>query len=333
MQMKTKLVVTLMFLCVAVPIWGKKKNTVPMPLLGNKYVLERVIEVPGRQGIAVDSNFYYISDTKALYKLNKKGEVLAVNKQPFQHPEIANHFGDIDVHNGEIYCGLEKFEYGRGYNIAVSIYDANTLEWKRDLPWTPESGQVEVSGIAVDKKRGKVWMSDWVDSRYVYCYDLATGRYHTKMQCAPTPYWCQGITIADGKMIFSADDGEADYNLPDNLYIVDLPDFPYRGLKDGEEVVKDTPFSVKLTPSGAPVMRKGKIASGAEKGRLRHFREMSDFKRAGEIEGVAIDPVNGDLLVLNNRGTKIVLGMSQGPIKEEGYDREIHELYIYRKVR
>lgn len=86
MQMKTKLVVTLMFLCVAVPIWGKKKNTVPMPLLGNKYVLERVIEVPGRQGIAVDSNFYYISDTKALYKLNKKGEVLAVNNSRFSTP-------------------------------------------------------------------------------------------------------------------------------------------------------------------------------------------------------------------------------------------------------
>lgn len=315
------------------PVNAKKKNTSPSSGLGTSYVLERVISVPGRQGIAADSSFYYISDTHALYKLDKQGNIIAENKAPFQHPEIANHFGDIDVHNGEIFCGIEKFEYGRGYNIAISIYDANTLQWKRDLPWSPESGQVEVSGIAVDKKRGKVWMSDWVDSRYVYCYDLATGRYHTKMQCAPTPYWCQGIAIADGKMIFSADDGEADYNLPDNLYITDLPDFPYRGLTEGEEVVKDTPFSVKLSPDGTPVMRKGLIANGAEKGRLRHFREMSDFRRAGEIEGVAIDPTNGNLLVLSNRGTKIVLGMSQGPIKDEGYDRELHELYIYRQAR
>ena len=30
------------------------------------------------------------------------------NDQPFQHPEIANHFGDIDVYNGEIYCGVEN---------------------------------------------------------------------------------------------------------------------------------------------------------------------------------------------------------------------------------
>ena len=63
-----------------------------------------------------------------------------------------------------------------------------------------------------------------------------------------------------------------------------------------------------------PFLQKGLVAGGAVKGSLRHFREMSDFARAGEIEGVAIDPSNGDLLVLNNRGTRIVLGMSQYPI-------------------
>ncbi len=299
--------------------------------IGDKYRLKKIVTVEGRQGIAVDSCNYYVSDTKALYKYNKEWDLVAVNKQPFRNPEVANHFGDIDVWNGEIYCGIEKFEYGRGYNIAVSIYDANTLEWKRDLPWSPESGQVEVSGIAVDRDRNMVWMSDWVDSRYVYCYDLETGRYHTKMQCIPTPYWCQGITIADGKIIFSADDGEAAYNIPDNLYIADLGDVPYTGLIEGTEVVKDTPFSVKLDDGGKPMMREGMIAAGAQKGRVVHFREMSDFLRAGEIEGVAIDPENGDLLVLNNRGTRIVLGMSQGPITEEGYTGEVHEVYIYER--
>ena len=301
--------------------------------LGSEYRLKKVIPVAGRQGIAVDSTHYYVSDTKALYKYDKQGNLLESNKQPFMHPEVANHFGDIDVWNGEIYCGIEKFEYGRGYNIAVSIYDASTLQWKRDLPWSPESGQVEVSGIAVDRDKNMVWMSDWVDSRYVYCYDLATGKYHTKMQCAPTPYWCQGITIVDGKIVFSADDGEAEYNLADNLYVADLGDVSYTGLIEGEEVVKDTPFSVKLDEDGKPVMRRGLVAGGAQSGRVRHLREMSDFRRAGEIEGVAIDPVNDDLLVLSNRGTKIVLGMSQGPLTDEGYTGEVHELYVYEKVK
>lgn len=129
--------------------------------LGTEYRLKRVIPVAGRQGIAIDSNYYYVSDTKVLYKYDKQGNLVMKNDQPFQNPKIANHFGDIDVYNGEIYCGIEKFEYGRGYNIAVSIYDAETLKWKRDLPWSPESGQVEVSGLAVDREKNMVWMSDW----------------------------------------------------------------------------------------------------------------------------------------------------------------------------
>lgn len=301
--------------------------------IGSEYRLRAVIPVEGRQGIAVDSLYYYVSDTKALYKYDKEGRIVARNDAPFQHPEIANHFGDIDVWNGEIYCGIEKFEYGRGYNIAVSVYDAGTLEWKRDLPWSPESGQVEVSGIAVDRDRNMVWMSDWVDSRYVYCYDLATGRYHTKMQCCPTPYWCQGIFIADNTIIFSSDDGEAAYGIADNLYAAKITNVPYTGLVEGSEVVRDTPFSVKLDSDGRPEIRRGLIAGGAMAGRVSHLREMNDFKRAGEIEGLAIDPVNDDLIVLNNRGTTIVLGMSQGPLTDEGYTGEVHELYIYERVR
>ena len=134
-------------------------------------------------------------------------------------------------------------------------------------------------------------------------------------------------------MLFAADDGEAMWNIPDNIYVADVSDVPYTGLVDGEEVVKDTPFSVKLDEAGKPVLRRGKVAGGAKAGRLELLREMSDFRRAGEIEGLSIDPVSNDLVVLNNRGTQIVLGMSQGPIVEEGYDREIHELYIYKKVR
>ncbi len=320
-----KIALLLFMLCSVELMWSQH--------LGSEYKLKAVIPVEGRQGIAIDSMYYYVSDTRAIYKYDKNGNMVAKNLQPFQHPEIANHFGDIDVWNGEIYCGIEKFEYGRGYNIAVSIYDAETLQWKRDLPWRPESGQVEVSGIAVDRERNMVWMSDWVDSRYVYCYDLSNGAYHTKMQCTPTPYWCQGIFIANKKIIFSCDDGEAAYNLADNLYVADISEVPYTGLKQGREVIKDTPFSVKLDENGKPMMRDGLIAAGAMKGRIEHFREMSDFRRAGEIEGLAIDPVNNDLVVLNNRGTTIVLGMSQGPIVEEGYTCEIHELYIYECVK
>lgn len=54
---------------------------------------------------------------------------------------------------------------------------------------------------------------------------------------------------------------------------------------------------------------------------------MTDFRRMGEIEGLTIDPSNSQLLVLANRGARIILGMPKGFYN--GYNREIHELYIY----
>lgn len=300
--------------------------------IGKEYRLKKVIRVAGRQGIAIDKYYYYVSDTRALYKYDKDGNMLLKNDNPFRDPEKANHFGDIDIYNGEIYTGNEKFEYGRGYNISIDVYDARTLKWKRSIPWCAESGQVECSGLAIDREKNMVWMSDWVDSRYVYCYNLETGKYYTKMQCRPTPYWCQGIFIADGKMIFAADDGEATFQIADNLYIADISQVSYTGLVNGMEPIKKDPYSVEIK-DGKVVTRTGLIPGGAKAGRIMLLREMVDFKRAGEIEGIAIDPTNDDLVVLNNRGTQIVLGMSQGSFYNEGYKAEIHELYIYEKVK
>ena len=118
-----------------------------MPLgaqnLGSEYRLKRVIPVEGRQGVAADSNFYYVSGSTALYKYDKQGRLAAKNERPFEGlPLAANHIGDIDVWDGEIYAGIETFDDGRGENIQVAVYDANTLKWKRSIDWEPSSGQV-----------------------------------------------------------------------------------------------------------------------------------------------------------------------------------------------
>ena len=316
--------------------------------LGTEYRLKKVVEVPGRQGIAADKDFFYVSDTRGLYKYNHNWELVQKRVQTkdkngkfidplFNNPDPAkggaNHFGDIDVFDGKIYTGNEYFNLGRGVNISVDIYDAKTLQYVESIPWRPESGQVEVSGVAVDRERNLVWLSDWVDSRYVYAYSLETKQYYTKVQCRPEPYWCQGIFIVDGTMLLAADDGESTYHIADNVYKMDITGAPYTGLVQGTEPVKDTPWSVKTDKDGKVVKRTGEIAGGAMGGRVELFREMTDFRRAGEIEGLCIDPVTDDLLVLNNRGTQIILGMSQGPFKNEGYTKEIHEVYIYEKVK
>ncbi len=316
--------------------------------LGTEYRLKKVIEVPGRQGIAADKDYFYVSDTRGLYKYDHNWNLVKKRVQTkdkngkfidplFNNPDPAkggaNHFGDIDVYDGKIYTGNEYFNLGRGVNISVDIYDANTLQYIESIPWKPESGQVEVSGVAVDRERNLVWLSDWVDSRYVYAYSLETKQYYTKVQCRPEPYWCQGIYICDGTMLLAADDGESTYHIADNVYKMDITGAPYTGLVEGTEPVKDTPWSVKTDKNGKVVTRTGKIAGGAMAGRVELFREMTDFRRAGEIEGLTVDPVTDDLLVLNNRGTQIILGMSQGPFKNEGYTKEIHEVYVYEKVK
>ena len=95
-----------------------------------------------------------------------------------------------------------------------------------------------------------------------------------------------------GKLFVTADDGTADLDEPDNLYRIDVTDKSYA------HVVREKIFT--------------------------------DVKRQGEIEGSAVDPKTGDLLVLFNRGTRIVLGMPKGFYP--GYDREISEVYRYKMV-
>ena len=99
------------------------------------------------------------------------------------------------------------------------------------------------------------------------------------------------ISVHDGFLYITADDGDAEADEPDGLW----------------QVTADP------------------LASAGEAVRVKAF---GDFRRAGEIEGLDFDPATGEMVVLSNRGKRIVLGMPKGLYP--GYDREIHELYIYR---
>ena len=160
----------------------------------DEYRLVRVLEVAGRQGIATDGDRYYVSGSTALYVYSKEGELLAANEEPFVDlAKPANHIGDISVHDGELFAGIEWFSDGRGTDIQIAVYDAETLRYKKSVDWKPESGQVEVSAVAVDAANGLVWMTDWVNGTHVYRYDMATGSYAGKLHIRPVPQWQQGI--------------------------------------------------------------------------------------------------------------------------------------------
>lgn len=257
----------------------------------HSYAFQRAFEVEGRQGIATDGEYLYVSGSTILYKYSMDGTLILKNDHPFDRLEKAcNHIGDIDVYNNEIYAGCETFIDGQGKNIQVAIYDAGTLEYKRSIDWNPNSGQVEVCGLTVDVKNNAVWMADWVGGRYLYHYDLTTGDYTGKLHLQPVPQYQQGIFCWDGYIYITADDGDAEDDEYDHLYRVEA----------------------NTSITAAPVYLE---------------KTFTEVTRTGEIEGLTVNPKTGEFMVMFNRGTRVILGMPRGFYP--GYDHEIHEIYVY----
>ena len=128
-----------------------------------EYTLKSVMPVAGRQGVACDGKYIYVSDSKKLFKYDMNGKLLKQNDNPFEGYAIpSNHIGDIDVYNGELYISAENFMDGVGKDIQIAVHDADTLKFKRTFKFEPKSGQLEVSGITVDPVKGTVWMCSWV---------------------------------------------------------------------------------------------------------------------------------------------------------------------------
>ena len=258
------------------------------------YALTSSVEVMGRQGVCAEGGNYWVSGSASLAKYDKDWNLVLINDDPFKGYDLeVNHIADIDVYENELYIGAEYFMDGVGKNIQIAVYDGDTLELKRTFPFEAESGQLECSGIAVDPDTKSVWMCSWVgeeSGRYLYRYDLETGAYLSKIHMQMPPQWLQGVAYYDGCLYMTADDGTADDNEPDHLY-------------------------------------RTRITDGSTFCTVTLERTFDDVTKQGEIEGLSFDKEAKSLLLLYNRGARIVLGMPKGFY--DGYDREISEVFIY----
>ncbi|MEN8248373.1 MAG: GDSL-type esterase/lipase family protein [Bacteroidota bacterium] len=262
----------------------KYVNETPADIKSAKAI--EIIDVAGRQGVATDSKFYFISGSKDLYKYSKDGKLLTSNKTPFKNLALkANHIGDIDYYRSELYAGVEFFNDGSASNIQIAIYDAKTLKFKRFFKWESASGQKEVSAVSVDSVNKTVWMADWIDGSYLYKYDLITGKYLGKLHIFPVPEKQQGIKVIGKKLYITADDGDAEQGEADHLYSIDL----LPGKTSAEVTLVKTFNNVKLN---------------------------------GEIEGLTYDETENNLIIHFNRGTRVVNGIPIGFYP--GYTKEIH---------
>lgn len=256
-------------------------------------LLTKAVEVDGRQGVATESGRYWISGSTTLSSYDSEWNLLEVNAAPFDtgYELEVNHIGDIDVYDNEVYCGVELFEDGAATNIQVAVYDGDSLELKRTFNFERESGQDECSGICVNPDTGIVSMCAWTDTGdHIYNYRLDTGEYLGNVRLVPSPKWIQGIAYHDGTYYLTADDGDADEGAPDHVYCFELVD-------------------------------------GASEVKVEPARVLDDVRRQGEVEGLSFDDCSDEMLVLYNRGARIVRGMPVGFY--DGYDREIHEVYTY----
>lgn len=259
------------------------------------YTLTASAEVDGRQGVAVEGEYYWVSGSASLAKYDKNWNMIALNLTPFVtgYTQEVNHIGDIDVFNNEIYCGVELFLDGVSKNIQIAIYDGDTLELKRSFPFQPESGQEECSGITVNPDNQTVCMSVWAGNeagKDLYQYDLRTGAYIGKIHIKNAPPFIQGVAYYEGYYYISADDGDADLQEPDHIYRMH-------------------------------------ISAAAQEATAIQERTFDDVTMQGEIEGLSFDHSAKQFLLLYNRGARIVNGMPTGFY--DGYDHEIHEVFVW----
>ena len=91
-------------------------------LPAHTYKLAGSVEVDGRQGVCCEGDYYWVSGSTSLTKYDRDWKVVAQNLKPFEgYDAEVNHIGDIDVHNNELYVGVEYFMDGVGKNIQIAL--------------------------------------------------------------------------------------------------------------------------------------------------------------------------------------------------------------------
>ena len=126
-----------------------------------KYALERSSQLPADKALPVMVSSITSAEVHRYTNTPKMGNSLP-RRTPLQGYDVAaNHIGDIDVFENELYLSIEWFVDGQGKDIQIAVHDADTLQFKRSFPFerAPDS---EVSGIAVDRDSRQIWMSSWV---------------------------------------------------------------------------------------------------------------------------------------------------------------------------
>lgn len=79
------------------PLDGRPETNAKKMLPKATYKVESVHQVEGRQGVASEGDYFWVSGSKTLAKYDKNWNLIEINKNPFEGYSIpSNHIGDID---------------------------------------------------------------------------------------------------------------------------------------------------------------------------------------------------------------------------------------------
>lgn len=241
-----------------------------------------IIEVNGGQGIYVYQDEMYINGSKQLSHYTLKGKLIKRADQDFKgYQGEVNHMGAISGDQDYLYAGVEYFDGNASKNLQVGIYDRKSLALKKCFHVDLESGQKECAAVAFNAADHTLWLAEWGDdesSQYFYRYSLM-GKYLGKVKMKTPVKWIQGIAFYDNKLYVASDDGEAQKDQPDHVYVGTI---------------------------------KGKVCT------LKKYRTLDDVADQGEIEGLSVTEkklyvlYNRGAKVVNGK----VLGLEKGYKKQ-----------------
>ena len=98
--------------------------------LGTEYRLKKVVQVPGRQGVAADKDYFYISDTRGLYKFDHNWNLVQKRVKTDKDGFVSEHvmrIQDGKKHAVEAFHSInfEVFAAGDSYNDLTMIKEAD----------------------------------------------------------------------------------------------------------------------------------------------------------------------------------------------------------------
>ena len=167
-------------------------------------------EITAHQGVARDSDNYYIFHTAQLKKYDNSWNLLVTHADALTHlgDAVVNHLGDGDYYNGKLYTTAEYWS-GACVDTShqyISVWNSSDLSFSNKIDISAQN--FEGSGIAIDPTagpNGTIYVFSYCTYNKIWKYDLLTGEYLGQITLSRDIKEMQGGSFKNGHFYISSD--------------------------------------------------------------------------------------------------------------------------------